>query len=1716
MNTIDKRVRFAFEAVSELPKVEDQLTEILKLTIEQENRTRAMTAAFTASAGQINASLTTVRNAQQQTTGAVQQTTAAVQQAATQQVNALGLINKNVSTIGDSFSSLKNLVGLAFSVSEIKAFGESVIDAKSKTDVFRLGLTQMLQSQRDVSELYPKLLQLAQTTPFQVEELMQTTIRLRAMGVATNELIPTLINLGNAAAVIGTDKLPLVAKAYTDVMNKGKLMKQEINQFAENGIPIYDMLADSMGKTRSQVVAMAEDHTLSFKDIKKAFEDASKEGGRYYNMMNIQSQTLAGRISNLSDVFFVAKSVVGDYFENNIRTGITYTENLIKVLIGSESAVARTVNAIKTAVATWATYQVAMNLVRVNAALMTAAMIAKTAAVTAFNLAGAAFNTVILGRAGMTAAQTAAVASTRSLWAVFAANPIGALITLIGTVTAAYYAYKTATEEVVSSMGEQEGKLKATQSQLNLVAQSALNAGEGTEAHRQAVYRLIREYPEYFKGIDAEKVTNTQLKAILDRVNASFRERIALAREAYRAEQLAEKQKSLFQSEDELMNRVKENMPDLYAKSGGDIRSLMTEITKLSQADMSKLNKGGIFQIFETLTKGSVAEQIRALAQGFDSVEKEFEAHYTRLNKLSENEKKAMIAAENQRWLTVAANLKKGTKEYTKALDEHNNAIKQINGEAMEKDYGALVKHEKKKKDAVLFSAKELAVMTKQIQADTLKEQLALIDAQMQLDIDTINKSKMNRVVAAYEIKKVVQKAEDEKVQLVYDNRVKIEAIELQHKDKVVSMHNDTVKAKQRNEKELLEQIEKYRKEEQRIIAETAKMEKEARQDGVKMAFDYLAAQGGIFGDLARVAKRAFEDLDLVTGKTLSKLKANTEAAKVAMDTAKVFFGEMSEQYAQAKVNYQEAKKNEKEAEIATGKAKVGLIMMLAEVAEAIKGAIFNTIYEANRLVAESMLKVRDTMKRFYDDLIDGNKKSLDLQLKDFKGSFEERVKLMEEFYDRQREMAESRDALDATLTFNARVLEINNETTKSISDAWDISKGPFGPQTLLNVFNAWRNHNAQLKAVAYEREAYEVELRKNRIQEEIDAATQIYEATVDNIEKALEAFTEANEEKIQKAEDARDAIVEGLKDEIDASKDAYRKQVDAAKDAYSERVEALKDANSAADDLYRDQVEAVKDYYKQELDALKEKQSEEEKAIRDTYDLKQSLLEQSTSDEIEAIAILDRTRNEALERYRADEVARLTATRDRILATLTDEGERAQITADFARQIAEVHKEVEDAKLDKSKGVSLATKQLNAEQKDEAIRLKEEEKTALSVLDDAYQIKFKALADERDAKLEAMSEANKVREAEQKAELKRLEDAHDANLKKMADAQEARETELNDKIRKIEQDTANEIKKLKDEITAKDKESKAEMARVQNEYAQFMKNQNGQLFEAQRAMAVAELQVAKAQIAAKKGLFGYTKAQREAMNEIDAQIANILGTSNPYWAGNIQDSIPTNLTELAKTYATGQKLEDSNDKPDVYASGPNQQDGNGNEKPMGKVLAEDGKEYLYYEVNSINNQTMYRTKRAFFKGSTYLDLLGHYPAGQDTIPAFLGHEPILLDGGERVLPKFMNLAVGGAKTENEDLVSDYLAYQNLKKILPVESLTNYSQLARLIASDYAAAARQIERNGGASADSEQLRELKKLNKTISNGLFNVNVSPDRIDVDEYVKNRKNTYYTQI
>ena len=117
--------------------------------------------------------------------------------------------------------------------------------------------------------------------------------------------------LGDAVSATGggNDELNRMSQNLQQIANTGKATTADIKQFAYAGIDVYGILADYTGKSTAEVQNM----TISYDLLTQALQAASEEGGRYYNSMDTQSQTMNGRVSTLKDnVSQLAGLLTGD------------------------------------------------------------------------------------------------------------------------------------------------------------------------------------------------------------------------------------------------------------------------------------------------------------------------------------------------------------------------------------------------------------------------------------------------------------------------------------------------------------------------------------------------------------------------------------------------------------------------------------------------------------------------------------------------------------------------------------------------------------------------------------------------------------------------------------------------------------------------------------------------------------------------------------------------------------------------------------------------------------------------------------------------------------------------------------------------------------------------------------------------------------------------------------------------------------------------------------------------------------------------------------------------------------------------------------------------------------------------------------------------------------------------------------------------------------
>lgn len=164
---------------------------------------------------------------------------------------------------------------------------------------YTTGFTNMLGSAEKAQAVLNQIKQDAALTPLNVDSLVQANQLLISAGVSAGEARSTILALGDAVSATGggSEVLSRMAANLQQIKNVGKAASIDIKQFAMAGIDIYGVLADYTGKSTQEVQSM----TITYDLLTAALKKASEEGGRYYNAMETQSQTLSGRLETLKD-----------------------------------------------------------------------------------------------------------------------------------------------------------------------------------------------------------------------------------------------------------------------------------------------------------------------------------------------------------------------------------------------------------------------------------------------------------------------------------------------------------------------------------------------------------------------------------------------------------------------------------------------------------------------------------------------------------------------------------------------------------------------------------------------------------------------------------------------------------------------------------------------------------------------------------------------------------------------------------------------------------------------------------------------------------------------------------------------------------------------------------------------------------------------------------------------------------------------------------------------------------------------------------------------------------------------------------------------------------------------------------------------------------------------------------------------------------------------
>ena len=405
-------------------------------------------------------------------------------------------MNASSGTLKTALSGVGRMFATAFAVERVWQYTKAIVSVTGEFEQMQVALKTIIGNTEDANRIWGQTMDLAKNSPFQARELIKYTRQLAAYRIETDKLYDTTKMLADVSAGLGVDMSRLIL-AYGQVRAAEYLRGTELRQFTEAGVPMLEELAKHFSELEGRAVSTADafemisKRQVAFSDVQAVLEKMTSEGGPFYKMQEVMSNTVKGSISNLKDEVDLMMYEIGQDNDGIIKGFI----NLLRTLVKNWRYVAA---AIKTATVAIVSYTLAT----------------KVAAATSF-MAGLRITS--LARA-MVVARTAIRTATASIKGFFAAlGPIGWATVIISTLATAFFSFRSASEgmdDTADRAQELEQELERIKKKyeeitksvekLSLAFEEAYNSGNISEMTVQLNRLIDLAKQEYSLVIDVE------------------------------------------------------------------------------------------------------------------------------------------------------------------------------------------------------------------------------------------------------------------------------------------------------------------------------------------------------------------------------------------------------------------------------------------------------------------------------------------------------------------------------------------------------------------------------------------------------------------------------------------------------------------------------------------------------------------------------------------------------------------------------------------------------------------------------------------------------------------------------------------------------------------------------------------------------------------------------------------------------------------------------------------------------------------------------------------------------------------------------------------------------------------------------------------------------------------------------------------------------------
>lgn len=602
----------------------------------------------------------------------------------------------------ESVRSTVSKIAGAFAVKELVS---NIVKVRGEFQQLEASFRTMLGSEEKADALMQQLIRTAATTPFDLQSVANGARQLLAYGENVENVNDDLIRLGNIAAGLNQPLSDLIY-LYGTTMTQGRLYTADYNQFVGRGINLGRELAGILGVAEGKVREMVEAGKVGFPEVQRALQNLTNEGGMFYNLMEEQSKTITGRISNIEDSVSMMMNEIGRQSEGIIGNSL----DAVAYLVDHYEQVGRVLLGL---VGTYGAYKTAVMAVTAMQALQTVGVGALTAAETLH------YGWLVIVEKAQ-----------KLLNATMLANPYVLVATLIAGVVAAMVSMKTETERLKEAEEDyQAAKQKTIEAEeehrrrLEELCGVAGDESLATDTRREALNKLEQKYPDIFAKYDTEYEKLKNIKRIKEEIaeleagQSITRPQNELASVNGRISELERKKATEHWVEANASGTSMKKVGGLTAKEESELQNLLAKRKSLSE-QVRKERANAYFEDLTGISNDTLEQQIRQrenLLARMTTEQKKYgtitygtealRGTYSRdelqyqLNKLNDEKNRRNLKRDSSAdWGTQAR------KEYEKALKEYNDFLADTSNSLTREDYE---KKAKELKDALSLAKKE-------------------------------------------------------------------------------------------------------------------------------------------------------------------------------------------------------------------------------------------------------------------------------------------------------------------------------------------------------------------------------------------------------------------------------------------------------------------------------------------------------------------------------------------------------------------------------------------------------------------------------------------------------------------------------------------------------------------------------------------------------------------------------------------------------------------------------------------------------------------------------------------------------------------------------------------------------------------------------------------------------------------------------------------------